>query len=305
MAQRKEEQDRANAATANAANPLGANQKFAAKNALMSAILPQLQNFNYTPGDPAIADAMGKTTGGFRLPEGGLPKELIDSMYGKAATLESLSQHDKQLAGINPQQPSSNYQNFGFSKEDADPFMASVDQYQKGVQARQGSSQQAVQQALENDIVGQHQKAKDDDWLEINSPAPQGYHWHDGELSQDGSGFWHKLAKYGGIAGAGLATAMTGGAASPLLIAAIGAGSGAAAGWGSGGGTKGALLGAAGGALPAAGLGLGTGMAAKNVLNAAQQQAQPRAQQPGVPALPNSLEEALQAYRNPTLGRTR
>ena len=37
-------------------------------------------------------------------------------------------------------------------------------------------------------------------------------------------GFWSKLAKIGSIAGAGVATAMTGGAASPWLIGAIGAG---------------------------------------------------------------------------------
>lgn len=64
-----------------------------------------------------------------------------------------------------------------------------------------------------------------------------------------GEGFWHKFAKYAGIAGAGLATALTAGGASPLLVAAIGAGSGAAAGWGGGGGVGGALGGAAMGGL--------------------------------------------------------
>lgn len=42
-------------------------------------------------------------------------------------------------------------------------------------------------------------------------------------------GFWSKLGKIGSIAGAGALTAFTGGAASPLLMAALGAG-GAAAG---------------------------------------------------------------------------
>jgi len=81
---------------------------------------------------------------------------------------------------------------------------------------------------------------------------PPGYHMHNGKLSKDGSGFWHKFAKIGGILGGGIATAMTGGAASPLLAAAIGAGSGAAAGWGNGGGWKGTLMGGALGGLTGA-----------------------------------------------------
>lgn len=66
---------------------------------------------------------------------------------------------------------------------------------------------------------------------------------------QPGSGFWHKFAKYAGMAGAITATALTGGAASPLMVAALGAGSGALSGWGSGGGLKGTLTGAALGGL--------------------------------------------------------
>ncbi len=64
-------------------------------------------------------------------------------------------------------------------------------------------------------------------------------------------GFWSKLGKAALIGGAGVATAFTGGAASPLLAAAVGAGTGAATGALNGGGWKGALLGA--------GLGAATG----------------------------------------------
>lgn len=163
--------------------------------------------------------------------------------------------------------PPADLSSMGF-KTDTSGLQAGMN---KGIQDAR-DSRTALNTQQRNDFAGameantaadveQHKAAKDDDWLEKNSPAPQGYHWHDGELSEDGSGFWHKLAKYGGIAGAGVATAMTGGAASPLLMAAIGAGSGAAAGWGSGGGVKGTLLGAGLGAIPGVGGAMGKGAA--------------------------------------------
>lgn len=74
-----------------------------------------------------------------------------------------------------------------------------------------------------------------------------------GEKKKKGSSFWKKLAKVGLVAGAGVATAMTGGAAAPLIGAAAGAGSGALD-----GGWKGALMGAG---LGAATGGLGGGAA--------------------------------------------
>lgn len=78
---------------------------------------------------------------------------------------------------------------------------------------------------------------------------PKGYHMHDGQLSKDGSGFWHKLAKIGAIAAPIVAAPFTGGAS----LAMIGAGAGAAEGALSGGGWKGAALGAGLGAIPGLG----------------------------------------------------
>jgi len=95
--------------------------------------------------------------------------------------------------------------------------------------------------------------------------APDGYEWkyNNGrwELKKKGGGFWSKLGKGLGIIGGGIATALTGGAASPLLAAAIGAGSGALSGALGGGGWKGALLGAGLGGVTG-GLGAGSGGAA-------------------------------------------
>lgn len=76
-------------------------------------------------------------------------------------------------------------------------------------------------------------------------------------LNADGSkksSGWAKFAKIAGIAGAGLATAMTMGGASPLLAGAIGMGSGALSG-AANGGVRGALTGAGMAAIPTFGAG--------------------------------------------------
>lgn len=234
-------------------DPLGASQKFAQKQALLSAILPNLRNSAITPGNPNIAARMGQGQG--PLPEGGLDPKMIEALYGNNTTLESLAHRQRQLTQANPDGPQQDFSTMFGSM--AQPQMDRNNQYAGYQQAqrntaRLGLDQQLNQSAVNGDI-NQHKANHDDDWLEENVPPPEHYHYHDGELSEDGSGFWHKFARYAGIAGAGVATAMTGGAASPLLIAAIGAGSGAAAGWGTGGGTKAALLGAAGGAVPGVG----------------------------------------------------
>lgn len=77
-----------------------------------------------------------------------------------------------------------------------------------------------------------------------------------------GGGFWKKLAKIGIIAGAGIATALTGGAAAPLIGAAAGAGSGAID-----GGLKGALLGGALGGV-SGGFGMGATAAKQGLSDA-------------------------------------
>lgn len=76
-------------------------------------------------------------------------------------------------------------------------------------------------------------------------------------------GFWSKLAKGLAIGGAAVATGMTGGAAAPLLGAAIGGVNGS----NNGGGWKGALTGAVGGGLT--GLAGGAGGAAKGLTGTA------------------------------------
>lgn len=220
------QQDRTNAQAA--LTPLGESQNFVARNSLLDSILPNLRNFDYSSksGHP--------TQGGF-LPEGGLDKGMIDSLYGSTPTLESLAQRSKQLSAINPQAPQENFGNLGgYGDQKAQPFMDSTQKYQQIMQAAQGGQRDQINQLLQQGL---------DEENKSDNPS---------------DGFWHKFAKWAGIAGAGVATVMTAGAASPLLAAAIGAGAGAASGWGSGGGAKGALLGAglgaAGPAIGSAGL---------------------------------------------------
>lgn len=179
---------------------------------------------------------------------------------------------DEQLAGaaqrfytaagnVSPSAPPADLSKMGF-KTDTTDLQNQMNQTIQGsrqadvdLNARRRSD---LTGAIAGSEVDTHKANKDDDWLQENEPPPAGYHWHDGELSEDGSGFWHKLAKYGAIAGSVAAAIGTGGAASPLIPLAIGVGSGAAAGWGSGGGTKAALMGAGLGAIPGIG-GLGKG----------------------------------------------
>src|SRR5687768_8560241 len=81
LAQRQDEMarddQRQRAVAGNNANPLGTEQGFAQKQAILGAILGNSRNLSITPGDPAVAAAKGTATGGLRLPEGGFDPEMI------------------------------------------------------------------------------------------------------------------------------------------------------------------------------------------------------------------------------------
>lgn len=180
-----------------------------------------------------IQNSMGKVTGGMRIPDGGLPASSIlsdDDLKQAYLARQMDRQQVNPYARMVSQDPS--LQQYG-----ADAL--------KRYEGNQASDQNLVQEALGKNGTAQAGKP---------GQAPKGYEYKlnkktgQYELKKKG-GFWSKFGKIAGIAGAGLATAFTGGLASPALAAAIGAGSGAAIGGLSGGGWKGALLGAAGGGL--------------------------------------------------------
>lgn len=144
--------DRTNAV--NALTPLGENQQFANHNAILNAILPNMRNFN----SPQSGNASGR---GGMLPNGGLDAAMINGHFGDAATLESIAQHDKQLAAINPSAPQQNYANMGFSQDMANPFLKNVQGYQGQQINKQGDQRNLIQRALDNDLTGEKQKQHD------------------------------------------------------------------------------------------------------------------------------------------------
>lgn len=84
------------------ASPMGAEQGFAQKQALMRALLGNARNVSFTPGDPGVAAAMGSFQGGLRLPEGGLDSAMLERLYGDEATQASIAARQKNIAQLSP-----------------------------------------------------------------------------------------------------------------------------------------------------------------------------------------------------------
>jgi hypothetical protein len=206
-----------------AASPLGQNEAFAARQALLRELLPQMRNFSVTPGDPAVAAAMGRVNGGARLPEGGLSPAALQA-FGPQATAAALAQRQKLVTNIDPTAPQIDLAALGLDQAGVDP--SELARYAAGVQQTRGeeddSRQRMILAALEQDY--QQEKQKKD----------------------SGGGFWKTLGKIATVAAPIVAAPFTGGAS----LALIGAASGAANAALSGGGVKGALLGAGMGAVP-------------------------------------------------------
>jgi hypothetical protein len=141
-------QDRTNAQ--NAATPLGESQNFVAKNTLLNAILGNMQNFNYAKGGRPASQ-------GGAIPTGGFDKGMLENLYGATPTLESLSQRAKQVSAINPSAPQENFANLGgFTPMQAEPFMASVKNYQGQQQGKQDAQRSALQDYINSSISGEN-----------------------------------------------------------------------------------------------------------------------------------------------------
>lgn len=213
------------------ADPLGADQRYAQHNALMSAILPNLRNVQSHPGDAGVAAAMGGNRGGLMsaIPAGGFDPKMIEQKYGDASTMGAIAKRQNELTNLDSRAPQSNLQSmFGDS---AAPYQQQMSDWSTNLQKLQGQEKAAYEQQIN---------------AHINAMVQQ-------EQSSGGSGFWHKFAKIAGAVGLVAATVMTAGAATPLAAAgwaALGAGAGAAQSWGSGGSpVMGAITGGAGAAL--------------------------------------------------------
>lgn len=195
------------------ADPLGADQKYAQRNALMAAILPNLRNTRSAPGDAAVAGAMGGSRGGFMnaLPANGLDPAMIDSMFGNASTAQSIAQRHQEISSLDPNAPIPNLT--PMYGQDAAAPMAQMQQWASQLQSASAADRAKYDQAMQG---------------YINQMVQQ-------ENAQNNSGgFWHKFAQIAGVVGAAAATIMTAGGASPLLAGAVGAASGAVGSAGSG-----------------------------------------------------------------------
>lgn len=221
-------QNTSRASSVLAADPLGADQKYAQRNALLSAILPNMRNFRSQPGDPGIAAAMGGDRGGVMnaLPAGGLDPNMINAMFGAQSTMGAITQRHQNLTNLDPRAATPDLTSmYG---EQAGPAMQQLQQYAQQAQSADASQRAAYEQQMNQLIQQQAQQDKP-------------------------GGFWHKLAKVAGTVGAIAALAIPG--IGPLAAAGIGAASGAAASWGSGsnplmGGVIGGAAGYANGGSP-------------------------------------------------------
>lgn len=208
-----------------AADPLGADQRYAQKNALMSAILPNLRNFKSQPGDPDVAAAMGGNRGGVMnaLPTGGLGPETTN-LFGPQATMASITQRHQELSNLDPNAPTSDLGSL-YGAEAAAPYVQQMQQWAQAAQTGDAQTRQAYEQRINALIQEQAQKDKP-------------------------GGFWHKLAQVAGMVGGVAAMAIPG--LQGVGALALGAASGAAASWGGGGNPlMGAIVGGATSGIPA------------------------------------------------------
>lgn len=139
------------------ANPLGSEQEFAQRNAILQQLLSGARDFKVTPGDPRVASAMGQMSGGISLGAGGLNANgAIDRTFGNDATLASLQSRGQALGQLNPGGPVTNLGSmFGQQGTDTtNSIMAANQQQQKIDEAKSAQQREMIRRAIENDIRG-------------------------------------------------------------------------------------------------------------------------------------------------------
>ena len=167
MAQRQLEGDQqhqmAQASNAVAASPLGAEQSFAQKQAMLQAILGNTRNFSATPGDPRVAAAMGSTNqGGMRMPEGGFDPAMLQRLFGDKATMESIANRQQAVGMMNPRGTPLNLGTmFGDAGAAASAGVMGAQQTELDRQLAESAKQrELIQRAIDEDIRGEKQSKK-------------------------------------------------------------------------------------------------------------------------------------------------
>jgi hypothetical protein len=129
------------------ADPLGASQGYAQRNALMSAILPNLRPAQSRPGDPAVASAM-RPAGGSMFQMGPVDQRP----FSPTATLQALARRDGEALNLNPFTPTTDLGSmYG---EAAEPYVDGVKRKQEQQQAAANTARAKRDKALANDGKG-------------------------------------------------------------------------------------------------------------------------------------------------------
>lgn len=180
---------RTRATTALGATSLGDNEHYLLRSALLREMLPQVRNFSATPGDPAVAAAMGTMSGGMRLPEGGFSPAALASLSETAAA-NAIGRRQQQISNVDPNAPLPNLAAMGVNGDTAaqvsGDMTAYADTRAQQLTADQTRTMELLREALTRSQQQQQEKKK-------------------------GSGFWGKVG-----------TVMK--VAAPIVLAATGVG---------------------------------------------------------------------------------
>lgn len=163
MAQRQLENDQQlqlqRASAGAAASPLGQDQNFAARQALVKQLLGNARNVSVTPGDPAVAAAMGSVSGGMRLPESGFNPEMLEKLFGDQATMASLAQRAQNVGQINPH--AAQFDMTTIFGDAAQPHMDATRNASQSLidqqEAASSKQRELIQRAIDEDIRGEKQ----------------------------------------------------------------------------------------------------------------------------------------------------
>jgi hypothetical protein len=223
-----------------AANPLGAEQDYARKQAMRAAIFPALQGAARNmggPTDPGIQASFRPA----QSPLANMDLSRLMQTVSPEATTQALTDRRTATAGLDP--TAASYQG-SLSAYGLGDTRDVTDQRTGELMAQEAAAESGLRQSAITQLGLTEQQAQE---LE----------------KKGGSGFWKKLAKVGIIAGGAalMATGVGGPAGAAIIGAGMGAGSGAID-----GGWKGALIGAGTGALTG---GLGGGAAGAGAARAA------------------------------------
>jgi hypothetical protein len=208
-------------------NPLGAEQQYIQRQKTLQALLPLMGAQQIRAGDSSVAATQGDTGGILRALAA---NKGLGSTFSDEAIQRAILDRRNATTVVDPTIQRMPLGDYGFQSNNS---------YQK------------ENDDLRNLILGRQQASRDAILGDANTELARAQQMEQ-QAQESGGGFWKTLGKIGLMAGGGLATAMSGGALSPVMASIIAGGAGAGAG-AIDGGWKGAAL---GGGIGAAGAGL-------------------------------------------------